>query len=302
MVKDPRERAKYIFLTMVPFLLIFIIQIAAALDFSFVYNIVQLSKSASVQEYLSRVLNSQGSSVDMFAGASILYCVFSIPIFGVWYYILKKENGKTKTAKANITLMLAGIVVFVVGAQFLCNYIECSLAAGFPEWAKTYEDLIESSGLGDAKMSPLVFLYAILLGPVCEELAFRGVTLNLGLKGISFVAANLIQALFFGALHMNVIQSIYAFVFGLLLGYIYYLYGNIVVTIACHILFNGISGIVGYIISAQKEVNAFSFFMAFLASMLITYAGIIFLKKASPKEVKFIESQVDNNSEGTNQE
>lgn len=58
-----------------------------------------------------------------------------------------------------------------------------------------------------------------VIDPLAEELCFRGVSLTaLERRGLPFWAANLVQAVLFAAFHFNFVQSIYAFVSGLVLG------------------------------------------------------------------------------------
>ena len=83
-----------------------------------------------------------------------------------------------------------------------------------------------------------MFIYAVILGPVCEELVFRGVTMRLVRRALPFWAANLMQAVLFGIFHMNWIQGIYAFVLGLVLGWICEKGGSIYFSMFFHILIN----------------------------------------------------------------
>ena len=53
-----------------------------------------------------------------------------------------------------------------------------------------------------------------------------------------FVAANLIQAVFFGIYHMNLIQGIYAAFLGFIFGYLVWRYDSILITVFAHALFN----------------------------------------------------------------
>ena len=82
-----------------------------------------------------------------------------------------------------------------------------------------YESLLETAGLDD-QISILMVICSVIFAPFCEELVFRGVTMHQAKKCLPFWAANLLQALLFGIFHMNMIQGIYAFCLGLVLGYV----------------------------------------------------------------------------------
>ena len=78
---------------------------------------------------------------------------------------------------------------------------------------------------------------ACLIGPVCEELLFRGLLAGrlarYGEKPAAFVSA-----LLFGLYHANLGQFFYAFALGLLLAYAYFRSGRLRVPVALHMLFN----------------------------------------------------------------
>ena len=59
-----------------------------------------------------------------------------------------------------------------------------------------YETLMEGMGLNDTVTLPLV-LYAVILGPVCEEYAFRGLTMRYARRVMPFWTANVVQAVAF---------------------------------------------------------------------------------------------------------
>ena len=57
-------------------------------------------------------------------------------------------------------------------------------------------------------------------------------------KSFSFITANIIQAALFGIMHGNLVQGTYAFVLGVILGYVYYKYQSLVIPILFHMSFN----------------------------------------------------------------
>ena len=113
---------------------------------------------------------------------------------------------------------------------------------------------METAGL-DSDIGLFMFIYAVILGPVCEELVFRGVTMRLVRRALPFWAANLMQAVLFGIFHMNWIQGIYAFVLGLVLGWICEKGGSIYFSMFFHILFNFWGTIIGPLLNNLKETD-----------------------------------------------
>src|SRR5690606_21596465 len=80
--------------------------------------------------------------------------------------------------------------------------------------------------------------------PIYEELIFRGLVLRMAQKFTSkFWIANTFQAILFGIVHLNLLQGIYAFALGLILGYFYQKYQSLYVPILMHMIFNFIGSV-----------------------------------------------------------
>lgn len=169
--------------------------------------------------------------------AYIVFSVSCIICFGLWY--IKRCNGKLNLdiRKNFHPFELFGIVCLIPGTQYLSSIITAMISVIFPSWLETYEELIETAGLGE-EISLLMMIYSVCLAPISEELIFRGVTLRIAQRAFPFWIANIIQAFFFGVFHMNMLQGCYTFILGLFLGYICEKGGSIYHVILFHFLFN----------------------------------------------------------------
>lgn len=83
----------------------------------------------------------------------------------------------------------------------------------------------------------IMYLYACLLGPLLEELLYRGVILQ-GLRKYNERFAIVISALIFGLMHQNYQQFILAFALGLVLAAVTLKYESIVPAVVTHIIVN----------------------------------------------------------------
>lgn len=92
------------------------------------------------------------------------------------------------------------------------------------------------------KNDAVTILRVAVLFPVLEEFVFRFLILGLLRRYVPFIAANLMQAALFGIYHMNLVQGIYAFLLGLLIGYLMEESQTILACFGFHIVFN-ISGL-----------------------------------------------------------
>lgn len=79
-------------------------------------------------------------------------------------------------------------------------------------------------GLDEMKPTLSMFLYASFLGPVIEEVVFRGVAMK-GLRKYGKLFAIVTTAALFAIFHGDLLQGIFAFFCGLLLGYVAMEYG-----------------------------------------------------------------------------
>ena len=167
----------------------------------------------------------------------IVFSVWCIICFGIWFR--KRCGGKWKVdiRKTFHPYEILGILFLIPGTQYLSAIITSMISIVFPSWLETYEELIETAGITD-DISLLMFIYSVILAPISEELIFRGVTLRIAQRAFPFWIANIIQAFFFGAFHMNMLQGCYTFILGLFLGYICHKGGSIYHVILFHFLFN----------------------------------------------------------------
>lgn len=229
------RKVGYFFASFLPFIIVMFIQLLATV---FLAGMAVLFLSRTGEDSFNyNALAEMSSDMNFNYTLMIVYSLISIMIFSLWYY---RNCGGVFLPKFSETfsgLQIFGIIAMVPGAQFACSLLMGIIAALIPSWMEQYERLMESSGLGNTITVPL-FLYAVLLGPICEELIFRGVTMRLARQAMPFFFANLLQAVLFGAFHMNWMQGCYAFALGLLLGFVCEKGGSIYYSILLHILFN----------------------------------------------------------------
>lgn len=175
----------------------------------------------------------------------LLMDIFTLVPAILWYRRLSVwrpgERGWGKTShEEHLFVQLLGRLVFLLalGAflQFFTDVLLTGVAAGFPDLMKSYGQVMESLGMD----SPTVLsaLYTLLLAPVTEELIFRGLTLRILERSFSFWQANLLQALYFGLIHGNLVQGIYAFGAGLIFGWLRKEEKTLVAPVICHMAVN----------------------------------------------------------------
>ena len=90
----------------------------------------------------------------------------------------------------------------------------------------------------------LEIIVAGIVIPVVEELIFRGIAYRRMRWYIKPVPAMILSALYFGAVHGNWLQGIYAFIMGVLLAFAYERFHSILAPILIHVAANTVSVII----------------------------------------------------------
>ena len=83
------------------------------------------------------------------------------------------------------------------------------------------------------------FLVVAIFAPIFEEWMCRGMVLRGLLTKMKPVWAIVISALFFAVIHANPWQALNAFLIGLMMGYVYYKTGSLLLTMIIHFVNNG---------------------------------------------------------------
>lgn len=226
-------------LSFVPLILGIVIQFAAVFLVMIVSAIFMygIAPAISGETYTYYDLMMLWSDMDFNTMASIIFSVSCAVIFGLWYYKSCGGNFLPKIKTTFQPLEFVGIALLVPGTQFLSSIVVSIVSVIFPSWLEAYEELLESAGLS-TEISIMMMIYSVLLAPISEELIFRGVALRIARRAFPFWFANILQAVCFGIFHMNMLQGVYTFVVGLILGYICEKTGSIYHAMFFHLLFN----------------------------------------------------------------
>ena len=201
--------------------------------------------------------------------------VVALIVFAVWYLkAFVKKNPKASFKDVFGVKSVVASVLSVVALQFVIYAGMELIYAIFPHAFDSYNNLLNSVGFGNDVLMTVV--YGVILGPVLEEFCVRGLTYGyLNKAGLKPATTIIISALLFAFMHLNLVQGVYTFFFGLLLAFLRYKYGSIKITILAHFCFNlfgsfgvdlltklGFTDVVFYILGAVSiAVVVFSFFI-----------------------------------------
>ncbi len=198
----------------------------------------------------------------------------------MWYYILgtliiciyRKEallkdlRLKNKEMKREV---FGFMVLLFLGSQFTFVLFSRLAEAGFNVWGYSIKTYIDSIKISNPSLSRII--YVAIIGPVFEELLFRGAILRT-LEKYGKVFAIVVSSMLFGLMHMHIFQSIFAAVVGLILGYVAIEY-SIKWAILLHVLNNFIVILYNLLFSMIKSPFK-SILHPALFSMFFIFAAI----------------------------
>ncbi len=284
MEQNRKDRRKYVALIFLPTILAGIIQELVAIFAMQIYVVKDLVSytSGSYSDFIIDVITDFSSdfAIELL---SVSYAIITAILGYIAYrkYFKNESNTPLRDCSKNIPMTIAGIFLFVIATQYVTTYLVSAISSAFPSWLEEYTDILESAGL-DSDITVMMALYVCLLGPICEEILFRGLTYHAAKKVMPVSMAVLVQAILFGVFHLNKIQGIYAFLLGLGLGYVMYLYDNIIVTIIIHIGYNILGSVDTSYLPGGGD-TLISFFAWTLGSLIAVYFALILLKKGASR-------------------
>ncbi|MCR5108745.1 MAG: CPBP family intramembrane metalloprotease [Lachnospiraceae bacterium] len=122
------------------------------------------------------------------------------------------------------------------------------------QWLNIVSQLFTKNLVSDTMLkliddiSPVAMIITVaLIGPLCEEIAFRGVIFGGLRRSGRILGAVIVSALFFGLMHLNLNQFIYAFVLGVAFALLTEATGSILPSFIGHFVINGYNIVTPYI-------------------------------------------------------
>lgn len=205
-----------------------------------------------------------------------LSCVMVlVGIVFLFIYFRRRIDRKqlfTSHKKMELKTFIQIFCVFM-GVQLITEPIFGAMEAVFNYFGYSVLTSIEDASM----VSTTIFMafYAVILGPIVEELIYRGFVL-VTLKNYGKILAIFVSAFLFGIMHGNIPQAVFAIFVGVVLGYVTIEY-SIWWAILLHIINNGLSDIMYYLMKGFNEGVQNGIFYGVNGSFLLL--GIYFVWK-----------------------
>lgn len=182
---------------------------------------------------------------------SVYWSLYFVPTLG-WTALYPLYIAHRRAARLLVRVpSLWRIVIEVVAAGFLTFAMMMAIGISIVLWQKWANRQFASQGpFADAQGAPFSFLLAYSLfgatiGPVCEELFFRGFVYNALRQRLGIVVAMILQAALFALMHpFEMGQRIVVFGIGVALGSVYEWRKTLLTPMLMHCFFNGIAFVI----------------------------------------------------------
>ena len=192
----------------------------------------EFTKSASINKILDIMITKESY---FFTILTIISAIICIIIFYFWYRKYNPNNLKTEIYR--IRSLKSICLLFILSLSYsLFEIGTINLIA--TEHYNIFQNYVNMVNQFHSGNQIIRYLYSLLIAPISEELIFRGMILTKASKELTFLKANILQSVLFGLYHMNIIQGVYTFIAGLLLGYIAFKFKTIMASIILHSFLN----------------------------------------------------------------
>lgn len=234
-----------------------------------------LETAATQNSFAFLVINGLSSFL-CFVLPPILFASVAAPKMLPYLHIRGDHAGRWMLA-----LVLAlGMVLFFPAIGYLLNQINWGDAA-----RTNMEALKDRNNALFAERTPAALarnlLFLALLPALGEELFFRGMVQRFANSWLrSPMKAIIATSVFFALIHLQIINLIPIFLASVILGYIFHITGNLLLTIFIHFVYNGLQVVLRYFSTGSTEASAWMQVLGMLVGgALLMGIAIWFFKK-----------------------
>lgn len=234
-----------------------VVSIVIGIVVGVIYTIKNLNEMSLNGTNLDELTNQiLGLTNYILLASSIITVLIFLLIYKVRKKNFKEELQIVKTNNINLIIGVSlGLSAWLFNAGALSLIQEAGL---FQKYFFDMEQILSPLSQGSIFIS---LLTVGIIAPFTEEFVFRGVIYKALNKNISIVWTIIIQALFFGVFHGNLIQGTYATLLGLVFGYITYKTKSLWPAIIMHMMNNTIAVLSPFIL--KNVPSATSILIAF---------------------------------------
>lgn len=209
----------------------------------FIRNVISDEKTASAFSVELIMTRDYNQPMNLAYVTLVRYIVY-IVVFGIWLRKISSASERKQLITCPSIPAIPFIIVAGIAGQFFVDSALTLVRPFFSNAFSEYDKQVTSQVFG-ASASYVLYFAIFFVAPIAEELLFRGLIQKyvgkffheIMDKGADLCTV-LFQALLFGIYHGNMIQGIYAFVLGILLGFLAVRFNSLIPGIIFHIAIN----------------------------------------------------------------
>lgn len=209
--------------------------------------------SIAVSFSLTALYYKTGFELDMIPNILISEAMLIVPTVFMLLFGKEKVTEVLSIRKIKWSTFF-GVIAFTMASSPLVTLV--NLASQL-----FVENTVTENSTQFLSLHPLLLIFFVgVLAPVCEEVVFRGAIFGGMKKEGNVFKAVMASGILFGLLHMNINQASYAFVIGILLGFLVEATGSIFSSILFHVLINASNAVMmivsNSVVSDEMMANA----------------------------------------------
>ena len=259
--------------------------IVCAFFYSIIYAAAMIPKVAAESPGMELTAASEMISESLVSGDNMIYYNSAVTLLSdiVAFIILLLASNMMKMKdimkKSKLPLsFIAMCAVGLMGVQCFSLTVQ-QLITSITGYTGINEQVSAALSFGDTPLATAVMLiYTVILGPIMEELLFRGFAMN-ALGAVDRKFGVIASALLFGLMHSNFNQIFNGFLLGLVLGYAAYKCGSVIPSIILHIFGNAHAMLISYfsevLVEKLGDEKANAVFWAYM--IVVFAAGAVFI-------------------------
>ncbi|MCR4616844.1 MAG: HAD hydrolase-like protein [Lachnospiraceae bacterium] len=207
--------------------------------------------------------------------SGLAYLAASIPVF----FVAKRYIQKTARDMYLLHPMNPSALQIILGVVFVIAFTLATQIAAVLTQAAASSDTYAAVASAQYSCSiPVGIVVYCIIAPLAEELLFRGVIYTAIRRYTPIFVAIIASGVIFGIYHGNIVQGIYAFIFGCLMAIGYEYYGVFFAAVIMHALQNLISYLGTYIFLNNSFIVSWPF-VGIMAAVSIGAAVMLFIQK-----------------------
>ena len=192
-----------------------------------------------------------------------------VPLVFVAIKLIRRTQRDTQHAN----MIKKPAYLYILGAVFVTAFtLATQIAAIKVQAAAASESYMQVARSQYSCHIVIGIIVYCLIGPAAEEILFRGIIYTTLRRYTYILVAVVASAVVFGIYHGNIVQGIYAFIFGCIAALAYEYYGTFIAPLAVHVVQNLIAYVGSYTLLKNEMIVSWPFIII----MTVVFSGSIF--------------------------